>query len=76
MAENTSKAEQQQVKGCTGDCKLCSMMQRGYCASQIGYNNMKLISALFGMVSELQSEIKALNQNNNTEELINPSQGK
>lgn len=76
MAENTPKTEQQQVRGCTGDCKLCSMMQRGYCASQIGYNNMKLISALFGIVSELQTEIKALNQNNNTEELINPSQAK
>lgn len=70
MAESINKAEEQ-VKGCTGDCKVCSMMQRGYCASQIAYNNMKLISQLYVTINEMQAEIKALGSSS-VEPLISP----
>lgn len=50
----------QQAKGCTGDCKLCSIMQRGYCASQIAYNNMQQISAMRETLNALTERINAM----------------
>lgn len=50
----------EQKQGCTGDCRACTVIQRGYCASQLAYNNMGLISTLTGMIKAAQDEIKAL----------------
>lgn len=50
----------QQAKGCTGDCKRCSIMQRGYCASQIAYNNMQQISMMRETLNALTEKINAM----------------
>lgn len=81
MADITNEtAVQSQVKGCTGDCKLCNVLQRGYCASQITYNNMGLISDVLGAMDELRKEVKALSAKveaiqNSEAELIDPIGG-
>ena len=69
---------------CTGDCLKCSPVQRQYCASQIAYNNMNLLSEIMDSVDEMKksnetmrSEIDALGKKieaiqNSEVELINP----
>lgn len=64
MADNVSAKQ-----GCTGNCMNCTLFQRQYCASQIGYNNMGLIERLMDKVSELGRKIEAMQSN---EALINP----
>ncbi len=58
MAENNPIPHQ--TRGCTGDCKLCSMMQRGYCASQIAYNNMQQISSMRETLKALTEKINSM----------------
>ena len=62
MAENVKQ-------GCTGDCMKCTLFQRQYCASQIGYNNMGLIERLMAKVESLGEKIEAMQSN---EALIYP----
>mgnify|MGYP006988996830 CR=1 FL=1 len=62
MAENVKQ-------GCTGDCMKCTLFQRQYCASQIAYNNMGLLSALSDEVKKLEEKVDAIISN---EALINP----
>lgn len=57
MAENPTP---QQAKGCTGDCKRCSMVQRGYCASQIAYNNMLILNELRNNMKLLANKMDAM----------------
>lgn len=52
MAENNG------IK-CTGDCLKCSQVQRQYCSSQIGYNNMNLLSDLIESVDEMKKDMRA-----------------
>lgn len=61
---------------CTGNCMGCTIFQRQYCASQIAYNNMRMMEriseSLTAMGQELQT-LKELAQRNPEEpELINP----
>ena len=77
---------QQQGFKCSGDCTRCSQVQRQYCASQIAYNNMNLLSELMDSVDEMKknnadmrSELDALGKKieaiqNSEVELINPIQ--
>ena len=58
------------VRQCTGNCMGCTIYQRQYCASQIAYNNMGLISELMESVAELKEKIEAIQNNEGT--LINP----
>ena len=53
------QSEQKQFQ-CVGDCLKCTSAQRGYCASQHTYNNMKILEQMFGMVLTMQGEIKDL----------------
>lgn len=55
MDENTS-----QRNVCTGDCKVCSIIQRGYCASQIAYNNMLMIKSVGDDIKALKEKITSL----------------
>lgn len=65
MAENVTSKQ-----GCTGNCMNCTLFQRQYCASQIGYNNMSLLSTLIEDVRELHTKIDAIQNNEAT--LFNP----
>lgn len=54
-------AVQEEVKGCTGDCKHCVNDQRIYCAAQISYyvNN-----AIGQMVHAMEQQSKAITELN------------
>ena len=54
---------------CSGDCMNCSIIQRGYCASQLSYNNMNTIASLQKSVSSLEEKLNALSEKT---ELIKP----
>lgn len=80
MDENTNQQQQpQQQAKCPGNCSLCNMYQRNYCASQISYTNMKLITSLVKEVNDMRAEVKAMSselaasRSQSAEELINPT---
>ena len=75
----TQQVQGQMATYCTGDCRRCFPMQRAYCASQIGYNNMKILESLFQSVASMSSEMKNLSKRiesitNSEEMLFNPSE--
>lgn len=45
---------------CTGNCLNCLPAQRGYCASQHAYSNMKVLDTMMGMVISMRESIKAI----------------
>ena len=57
-------------KQCDGNCMGCTMFQRQYCASQIAYNNMGLLSELRDKMDDLKKKIESIQ--NNEASLINP----
>ena len=57
-------------KHCTGNCMMCSLFQRQYCASQISYNNMLMINQLAQAVEALSQKVEAIQSNEGT--LFNP----
>ena len=72
--ENTSPAPQGQ---CTGNCMNCTLFQRQYCASQICYNNMRMIGAMASELNTLSKEVKILSLKietlqNDDDTLFNP----
>lgn len=72
MEENVNPTQsEQQRKGCTGDCKLCTMFQRGYCASQIAYNNMGLLGEVFKNLAEMRKDFATLASKVEGEQLSN-----
>lgn len=52
MAENQFK--------CSGNCLNCQPAQRGYCACQHAYSNMKVLDAIMETVLDMQGNMKAL----------------
>ena len=48
----------------------CTVFQRQYCASQIAYNNMGLLSELRDEMDDLKKKIESIQ--NNEASLINP----
>ena len=50
MAENVRQQ-------CNGNCMGCSIFQRQYCASQISYTNMNMISQLAQAMESLSHEV-------------------
>lgn len=54
------KPQEQQTPGCTGNCKMCSEMQRTYCASQIAYYLQNLVTALGAQIRLLEQKINGL----------------
>lgn len=84
MAENETKPEAQQMAAgqqtgkCTGDCKVCSLFQRQYCASQISYNNMRLLERIEQEIVILKGISRLLNEKlediqNNEAMLMDPT---
>lgn len=77
MAENTNQQQQpQQQSKCPGNCSLCNMYQRNYCASQISYTNMKILTSLVENISILSEEVRNLKtkiETSESNELINPT---
>ncbi len=76
MAENTNQQQPQQQSKCPGNCSLCNMYQRNYCASQISYTNMKILTSLVENVNILSEEVKSLKtkiETSESNELINPT---
>ena len=69
MAETTKSP-------CTGNCMACAPYQRQYCASQIAYSNMGLITDLIATVEHLAEDVKEMRKDmaakDAGEELINP----
>ena len=55
---------------CTGNCMGCTIFQRQYCASQITYNNMRILEQMAATIASLQDKIEAIQSNEGT--LINP----
>lgn len=56
MAENVKQGN------CTGNCMACTIFQRQYCASQISYNNMNMISQLAQAMESLSQKIEGLSE--------------
>ena len=59
MAENQTK--------CTGNCMACTIYQRQYCASQLSYNNMRMLEQMMGakkMQAGLQKYLRKYYFNN------------
>lgn len=53
MAENQTK--------CTGNCMACTIYQRQYCASQLSYNNMRMLEQMQQTISVMQQTIRNIN---------------
>lgn len=75
----SQQAQGQMATHCTGDCRRCFPMQRAYCASQIAYNNMKLLESLMLSLNSLSQGMHKLNEkveafNNSEVMLFNPSE--
>ena len=63
---------------CTGNCLNCLPAQRGYCASQQAYSNMKVLDTMMGTLLSMQGDIKALSEKieaiqNNEASVFDPS---
>ena len=56
---------------CNGKCINCPTVQREFCASQLAYNNMRMIESLMQEIGSLKETITNLQKDNETE-LINP----
>ena len=54
--------EQNQNFKCTGNCLNCLPAQRGYCASQHAYSNMKVLDAMMELVVGMKVDIKDMAQ--------------
>ena len=39
---------------CSGDCRNCSIFQRGYCASQLSYNIMNQLAILQASIDKFK----------------------
>ena len=52
-----------EVKQCPRDCKLCSYIQRNYCAAQIALSNMDMIKVLVDKVDAIVGQINGLAEN-------------
>ena len=63
MAENTRTQ-------CTGNCMGCTIFQRQYCASQIAYNNMRILDNVMAKINDLATKVDAIQ--NNEAVLFNP----
>lgn len=48
---------------CTGNCMNCIPLQRGFCASQLAYNNMRAIEALSKEISSLGKKMESIQSN-------------
>lgn len=59
-----------QESRCNGNCMGCNPFQRQFCASQLSYNNMRMIEQLAQLVDKIEGKIEALQ--NNEALLIDP----
>lgn len=64
---------EEQKQGCTGDCRTCTIIQRGYCASQIAYNNIKAINTLYEEMNKLEAVVERIEGKLRSEELKEPN---
>ena len=62
VAPQAQQAQGQMATHCTGDCRRCFPMQRAYCASQIAYNNMKLLEALMQSLNVQSQDVQNLSK--------------
>ena len=53
--------EQTQSK-CTGNCMACSIYQRQFCASQLSFNNMKMMGEMSQVLASMKESIVSLNK--------------
>lgn len=51
---------------CSGNCLNCQPAQRGYCASQHAYSNMKVLDKLMGEILEIKAKVEAIQNNEAT----------
>ena len=70
--------QQQQFK-CSGNCLNCLPAQRGYCASQHAYSNMKVLDRMMDIVMEMKGtvdemKIKIEAMQNNESLLFDPNE--
>jgi hypothetical protein len=56
---------------CTGNCMVCTVFQRQYCASQLAYSNMRMLELMQQTITEIGEKIETIQNNEAT--LINPS---
>lgn len=57
---------------CSGDCRKCHPVQRMYCSTQIGYNNMKMLEEMREEIVSLKQEIASM-KSSEVEVLFNPT---
>ena len=48
---------------CTGNCMVCSVFQRQYCASQLAYSNMRMLELMQQTITELGEKRDAIQNN-------------
>jgi hypothetical protein len=60
------------LRHCSGDCKQCLPFQRLYCASQIGYTTMGLVSSLAMEVASLRASVQKLSETMSNTDLVSP----
>ena len=76
--QQTEQQATQQGGHCTGNCKLCNLYQRQYCASQIAYTNMRMLERMEQEIVILKSVTRKLNEKleaiqNNEALLLDPT---
>jgi len=52
-------AENQKFQ-CSGNCLNCAPAQRGYCASQHAYSNMKVLDKMMEAINKIAEKIEAI----------------
>ena len=55
-------ADTEKMIACTGDCKKCNIYQRGYCSSQIAYNNMNMLAGVQKSMDSLSERMARLEE--------------
>ena len=63
---------------CPGDCRLCNVVQRAYCATQIAYNTQQAIENLNNVLAKVVEKVEKINtlieeQKDNPDKLIIPN---
>jgi len=57
---------------CTGNCMNCAMIQRQFCASQLAYNNMKVLDVVAAELKALKETVEKMKHDDEAV-LFNPS---
>lgn len=55
-----SNNSNQQVKTCCGDCLMCSVQQRVYCASQMTRHSITMLERIEERIDQLEQQVREM----------------